>query len=207
MPATCAASIPANRAVLFSPPHGASAGQLLISEFRLRGPGGANDEFVEIYNNSDGASPSAADGSAGYALVASSTTALNVGARDRVHHPERDDHPGARSLPLRQLGRLLARRLPGRQRHDRHGRRHLHDGHPRQRRHRALQHQRSPANFTLAEPARRRRLHGRGQHALQGRRRLSGAEPRSTSTTPSRGRLPGGCTGSSGGRELQRVSL
>src|SRR4030095_14877892 len=26
---------------------------LIISEFRLRGPAGANDEFVEIYNNSE----------------------------------------------------------------------------------------------------------------------------------------------------------
>src|SRR5262245_38535799 len=30
----------------------ATAGQLLISEFRLRGPSGAQDEFIEIYNNS-----------------------------------------------------------------------------------------------------------------------------------------------------------
>src|SRR5215510_13955151 len=29
----------------------ATAGQLLISEFRVRGPSGANDEFIEIYNN------------------------------------------------------------------------------------------------------------------------------------------------------------
>jgi hypothetical protein len=28
-------------------------GQLIISEFRLRGPNGANDEFVEIYNTTD----------------------------------------------------------------------------------------------------------------------------------------------------------
>jgi hypothetical protein len=26
---------------------------LIISEFRLRGPNGANDEFIEIYNNAD----------------------------------------------------------------------------------------------------------------------------------------------------------
>lgn len=30
-----------------------SPGQLIISEFRLRGPGGENDEFVEIYNATD----------------------------------------------------------------------------------------------------------------------------------------------------------
>ena len=30
----------------------ATAGQLVISEFRLRGPSGPNDEFIEIYNAS-----------------------------------------------------------------------------------------------------------------------------------------------------------
>ncbi|MCA1565870.1 MAG: metallophosphoesterase [Acidobacteria bacterium] len=48
---------------------------LVISEFRLRGPGGAGDEFVEIYNGSDYdlivGSP---DGSAGFALAASDGT-------------------------------------------------------------------------------------------------------------------------------------
>ena len=28
----------------------AASAQLIISEFRLRGPSGANDEFIEIYN-------------------------------------------------------------------------------------------------------------------------------------------------------------
>jgi subtilisin-like proprotein convertase family protein len=45
---------------------------LIISEFRLRGPGGANDEYIELYNNSD--SPinvSAIDASSGWALAAS----------------------------------------------------------------------------------------------------------------------------------------
>jgi beta-lactamase superfamily II metal-dependent hydrolase len=32
---------------------GAAGGGVVISEFRLRGPAGGNDEFVEIYNNSD----------------------------------------------------------------------------------------------------------------------------------------------------------
>lgn len=50
----------------------AGAGDLLISEFRVRGPSGANDEFVEIYNpNSSPLTVSPADGSAGYSLVAS----------------------------------------------------------------------------------------------------------------------------------------
>lgn len=30
------------------------SGQLLINEFRLRGPGGAQDEFIEIYNPGGG---------------------------------------------------------------------------------------------------------------------------------------------------------
>ncbi len=50
----------------------AGEGDLMISEFRLRGPQGANDEFIEIYNDTD--SPytvQTIDGSAGFALVAS----------------------------------------------------------------------------------------------------------------------------------------
>ena len=50
----------------------AGAGDLLISEFRVRGPSGANDEFVEIYNpNNSPLTVATADGSAGYSLVAS----------------------------------------------------------------------------------------------------------------------------------------
>jgi hypothetical protein len=49
----------------------AGAGELLISEFRLRGAGGAADEFVEIYNASGFAhTVTTADGSAGYAVAA-----------------------------------------------------------------------------------------------------------------------------------------
>ena len=47
-------------------------GQLIISEFRLHGPNGTEDEFVELYNTTN--SPLtvfAQDGSAGFALVAS----------------------------------------------------------------------------------------------------------------------------------------
>ena len=52
---------------------------LLISEFRFRGPNGANDEFVEIYNNSDtDHTVAASDGSSGYALVASDGNARFV---------------------------------------------------------------------------------------------------------------------------------
>jgi len=57
----------------------ATAGQLLISEFRVRGPSGANDEFVEIYNNS-GASHTVTvvDASTGYAVAASDGVARCV---------------------------------------------------------------------------------------------------------------------------------
>ncbi|MFL6209282.1 MAG: metallophosphoesterase [Pyrinomonadaceae bacterium] len=49
-----------------------TAGQVLISEFRLRGPNGADDEFVELYNNTNAPlSVGTSDGSAGWALVAS----------------------------------------------------------------------------------------------------------------------------------------
>ena len=51
---------------------GPFAGDLLITEFRLRGPGGAADEYVEVYNNSD--SPrviNTTDESGGYAVAAS----------------------------------------------------------------------------------------------------------------------------------------
>lgn len=51
---------------------GPFAGDLLIGEFRLRGPGGSADEFVEVYNNGDAPhAVSAPDGSDGYAVAAS----------------------------------------------------------------------------------------------------------------------------------------
>ncbi len=55
----------------------AASAQLIISEFRLRGPNGANDEFVEIYNNS-GAYHTVAGGGTGYALAASNGVARCV---------------------------------------------------------------------------------------------------------------------------------
>jgi hypothetical protein len=57
-----------------------SVSPLIISEFRLRGPNGSSDEFVELYN--PGSSPvtvSTTDGSAGWALVSSSAALLNDG--------------------------------------------------------------------------------------------------------------------------------
>ncbi|HET6671528.1 MAG TPA: DUF4394 domain-containing protein, partial [Pyrinomonadaceae bacterium] len=50
----------------------ALAGDLLISEFRLRGLGGASDEFVEIYNpSSQPLTVATFDGSSGFSLAAS----------------------------------------------------------------------------------------------------------------------------------------
>ncbi len=55
----------------------AIAGQLIISEFRVRGPKGANDEFIEIYNAS-GADHTVAGGGTGYAVAASNGVARCV---------------------------------------------------------------------------------------------------------------------------------
>ena len=56
-----------------------SAGALVISEFRVRGPNGANDEFIEIYNDF-GADHTVADSGAGtgYAVAASNGVARCV---------------------------------------------------------------------------------------------------------------------------------
>jgi hypothetical protein len=57
--------------------------QLIISEFRVRGPNGANDEFIEIYNNS-GADHTVAGGGTGYAVAASNGVARCVIANGTV---------------------------------------------------------------------------------------------------------------------------
>jgi hypothetical protein len=44
---------------------------LIISEFRVRGPSGANDEFVEIYNNSNTSTTVASQVGSGFAVAAS----------------------------------------------------------------------------------------------------------------------------------------
>jgi hypothetical protein len=54
-----------------------ASGQLIISEFRVRGPNGANDEFIEIYNNS-GADHTVAGGGTGYGVAASNGVARCV---------------------------------------------------------------------------------------------------------------------------------
>src|SRR5262249_16441107 len=49
-----------------------AAGQLTISEFRLRGPAGAQDEFIELYNDSASSlTVTSSDGSSGYSVAAS----------------------------------------------------------------------------------------------------------------------------------------
>lgn len=51
-----------------------AAGQLIISEFRVRGPNGMNDEFIEIYNNSGADHTVAASSGSGYGVAASDGT-------------------------------------------------------------------------------------------------------------------------------------
>jgi len=58
-------------------PPTATSGQMIISEFRVRGPNGANDEVIEIYNAS-GADHTVAGGGTGYAVAASNGVARCV---------------------------------------------------------------------------------------------------------------------------------
>lgn len=48
-----------------------AAGSLIISEFRLQGLGGVNDEFIEIYNDSNSSHTVAAISGSGYGIAAS----------------------------------------------------------------------------------------------------------------------------------------
>jgi len=52
----------------------ATAGQLVISEFRVRGPNGLNDEFIEIFNNSGADHTVDALSGSGYGIAASDGT-------------------------------------------------------------------------------------------------------------------------------------
>src|SRR6185369_10717685 len=47
------------------------AGQIIISEFRVRGPSGAQDEFIELYNASGADHTVTASGGTGYGVAAS----------------------------------------------------------------------------------------------------------------------------------------
>jgi VCBS repeat-containing protein len=65
-------------------PHAASS-DLIISEFRLRGPSGANDEFVEVYNPADNpVTVQSYDASTGWAVAASNGVARFVIPNDTV---------------------------------------------------------------------------------------------------------------------------
>ena len=61
-----------------TPTNVASAGQLVISEFRVRGPNGANDEFIEIANVSGADHTVAALTGTGYGIAASNGVARCV---------------------------------------------------------------------------------------------------------------------------------
>lgn len=79
-------------------PSGPSASSLIISEFRERGPSGANDEFVELYNpNSTQVVVSTSDASAGWALVASDGTTRFVVPNGTVI-PPRGHYLGTNSV-------------------------------------------------------------------------------------------------------------
>ena len=60
-----------DRITIQPPPPSADAGSLIISEFRVRGPNGANDEFIEIYNDNGANHTVAAISGTGYAVAAS----------------------------------------------------------------------------------------------------------------------------------------
>jgi hypothetical protein len=51
-----------------------TSAQLIISEFRVRGPNGANDEFIELYNNSGADHTVTAASGTGYGVAASDGT-------------------------------------------------------------------------------------------------------------------------------------
>ncbi|MCA1634271.1 MAG: lamin tail domain-containing protein [Acidobacteria bacterium] len=72
----CAAIAILTLGTVFSDSYSVSA-QLIISEFRVRGPNGANDEFIELFNNS-GADHTVAGGGTGYAVAASNGVARCV---------------------------------------------------------------------------------------------------------------------------------
>ena len=52
----------------------ATAGQIIITEFRVRGPNGANDEFIELYNASGASHTVTAASGTGYGVAASDGT-------------------------------------------------------------------------------------------------------------------------------------
>ncbi len=148
-----------------------AAGDLVISEFRVRGPSGANDEFIEIYNAS-GADHTVADSGAGtgYAVAASDGVARCVIPNGTVI-PNRGHYLCTNSVAYSLSGNATGNATYTTDIPDNAGialfntvdRRQLH----------------------AREPARRGRLDERGEHALQGRDGLSGLDARSRLTTRS----------------------
>jgi hypothetical protein len=59
------------RPALYRFPSAPTAGSLIISEFRLQGPSGAGDEYIEIYNDSGADHTVVASSGTGYAVAAS----------------------------------------------------------------------------------------------------------------------------------------
>jgi len=105
---------------------------LIISEFRVRGPNGANDEFIEIYNDNDSDHTVTAISGTGYAIAASDGVV-------RCNHPKRYVIPArGHWLCTNSVGYSLAA-YPSNTKHS-HRRLNLHDGYSGQRRDRALQH-------------------------------------------------------------------
>ncbi len=80
---------------------------LIISEFRLRGPSGANDEFVEIYNPSDAPVTVTSVSGIGYAVVASDGVARIIIPNGTVI-PARGHYLGANSVAYSLAGNAPA---------------------------------------------------------------------------------------------------
>ena len=102
-----ALALVASACLIFVIPGRTSDSPLIISEFRLRGPSGAFDEFVEIYNNTDTDHIVATtDGSAGYALAASDGIARFVIPNGTII-PARGHFLGVNSLGYSLAGSVL----------------------------------------------------------------------------------------------------
>jgi len=81
-------------------------GSILISEFRSRGPSGANDEFVELYNNTD--VPIDVNGFTVASIVSGSTQALTIPGsavlQPRSHFLGTNKNSGGYSLDAYAVG-------------------------------------------------------------------------------------------------------
>ena len=113
------------------------AGQLFISEFRLRGPNGANDEFIEIYANPNlWLQRPCRLGNIRYRVWHSS-----LRRSDAMHNPEWHHVYPWPQLFVRELSRVFAGLLSFKRNHDCHRRRDLHRGDSGQRGNRDIQQQ------------------------------------------------------------------